>query len=79
MTRPLFSGTLTGYTAAMANIFIILTGIFAVATLAMLLTGVFGMAQGGAFNKRYANQLMRYRVLFQGLTVGCFLLYMLAR
>ncbi|HVJ41440.1 MAG TPA: HIG1 domain-containing protein [Dongiaceae bacterium] len=63
----------------MANIFIILTGIFAVATLATLLTGVFGMAQGGAFNKRYGNKLMRYRILFQGLTVASFIGYMLAR
>jgi len=63
----------------MAHIFIILTGIFAVATLATLLTGIFGMAQGGAFNQRYGNKLMRFRVLFQCLTVVSFIGYMMAR
>jgi hypothetical protein len=63
----------------MANIFIILTGIFAVATVAVLLTGIFGMAQGGAFNQRYGNKLMRFRILFQGLTVLSFLGYLVVR
>lgn len=34
-------------------------------TLGILLVGVFGMAQGGAFNKKYGNKLMRMRVIAQ--------------
>lgn len=63
----------------MENILLILTGLFAVATLAIVLTGIMGMAQGGEFNKRYGNKLMRYRVLFQGLTVASVFLYVLIR
>ncbi|HVJ33687.1 MAG TPA: HIG1 domain-containing protein [Terriglobia bacterium] len=63
----------------MEGIFLILTGLFAVATLAIVLTGILGMAQGGAFNKRYGNKLMRLRVLFQGLTIASVFLYVLIR
>lgn len=34
-------------------------------TLGILLTGVIGMAQGGEFNKKYGNKLMRMRVIAQ--------------
>jgi len=63
----------------MENFFLILTGMFAIATLAIVLTGILGMAQGGAFNKRYGNKLMRMRVLCQGLTIACVFLYVLIR
>lgn len=63
----------------MASIFMIFTGVFAMAALATVLTGVFGMAQGGAFNKRYGNKLMRLRVLFQFLAIACLILFLLAR
>ncbi len=35
------------------------------ATLAILLVGVIGMAQGGEFNRKYGNKLMRMRVFAQ--------------
>lgn len=63
----------------MANTFMILTLIFAMATLAIMLTGVFGMAQGGAFNKRYGNKLMRLRILFQLAAILCLCGFLLAR
>lgn len=63
----------------MESVFLVLTGFFAVATLVIVLTGILGMAQGGAFNKRYGNKLMRMRVLSQGLTIGCVFLYVLIR
>lgn len=62
----------------MATLFMILTGIFAFATLAVLMVGVFSMGKAGEFNRKYSNKLMRMRVLFQLLTVGCLLLAMLA-
>jgi hypothetical protein len=63
----------------MQTVFIILTAIFAVATLVTLLVGIFSMARGSDFNKRHGNRLMRFRVIFQGLTVACFVGYLLAR
>ncbi len=63
----------------MENVLLILTGMFAVATLAIVLTGILGMAQGGEFNKRYGNKLMRMRVLFQGLTIASVFCYVLIR
>ena len=36
----------------------------------VLATGIVSMAIGGRFNKRWANKLMRMRVLLQGLAVA---------
>jgi hypothetical protein len=63
----------------MALFFMALGGIFALATLATLLVGVTTMGKGGAFNDKYGNKLMRYRVIFQGLAIGCFVLGLLTR
>jgi hypothetical protein len=62
----------------MATFFIILTAIFMAATLVTLGVGVFGMGKGGDFNRRNSNKLMRMRVIFQGLAIGSFVLYLLA-
>ncbi|TDQ83906.1 hypoxia induced protein [Dongia mobilis] len=63
----------------MANFILILLIIFMVLALGSLLVGVFAMGKGGDFNRKNSNKLMRYRVLFQGLAVACFVLYLLAR
>jgi predicted permease len=63
----------------MANVFLVLLIIFMALTLVSLLVGVFAMGKGGEYNKKNSNKLMRYRVLFQGLAVACFVLYLLAR
>lgn len=63
----------------MATLFIILTVVFMAATLVTLGIGVVGMGKGGEFNKQNANKLMRLRVLFQGLAIASFLLWLLAR
>ena len=62
----------------MGTFFIILTAIFALATLASLLIGVFSMGKAGDFNRKYANKLMRMRVMFQLLTIICLVLAMVA-
>ena len=62
----------------MGTLFIILTAIFALATLASLLIGVFSMGKAGDFNRKYANKLMRMRVMFQLLTIICLVLAMVA-
>jgi hypothetical protein len=63
----------------MTFFFMALGGIFALATLATLLVGVTGMGKGGAFNEKYGNKLMQFRVLFQGLAIGCFVIALLTR
>jgi len=62
----------------MATFFIVLTAIFMALTLVTLGVGVFGMGKGGDFNKRNSNKLMRLRVTFQLLAIGCFVLYLVA-
>ena len=63
----------------MATLFIILTAFFMAATLVTLGIGVVGMGKGGEFNKQNANRLMRLRVMFQGLAIASFLLWLLVR
>jgi hypothetical protein len=58
----------------MATFFFILTGLFAVLTLASLMVGVVSMGKAGNFNRKYANKLMRLRVFFQMATVACLIL-----
>ncbi|HET6158983.1 MAG TPA: twin transmembrane helix small protein [Dongiaceae bacterium] len=62
----------------MATFFMILTAIFAVATLVSLMVGVVSMGKASEFNRKYSNKLMRMRVLFQMLTIASLLLAMLA-
>ena len=50
---------------------IIMTGI---ATIAVLFLGLFSMARGGEFNRKYGNVLMRFRVLFQAITIALILI-----
>jgi hypothetical protein len=39
------------------------------AVLAVLMVGVFGFARGGEFNRKYANKIMRLRLLLQFVAV----------
>jgi Hypoxia induced protein conserved region len=58
----------------MATFLFILTGLFALLTLASLMVGVVSMGKAGEFNRKYGNKLMRMRVLFQLATVACLIL-----
>jgi hypothetical protein len=62
----------------MSNIFFILMSLAMAAVLGVLMIGVFGMAQGGSFNKKYGNRLMRARVALQALALGLFVLAILS-
>jgi hypothetical protein len=63
----------------MRTVLIVLVVVGLVATLGILLVGVFGMAQGGAFNRKYGNLLMRARVVSQfAVVVLIALLFILA-
>jgi hypothetical protein len=48
-------------------------------TLAVLFAGVITMGRGGEANRKYANKLMRWRVIMQGIAVFLFVLAMLSR
>jgi hypothetical protein len=54
-------------------------GAVMLAVVATLFTGLGGMAQGGAFNKRNGNRMMRWRVGLQGLALLLLLAYMFLR
>lgn len=47
----------------------ILVALACLAVLAVLMVGVGGFARGGDFNKKYANKLMRLRILLQFVAV----------
>lgn len=63
----------------MATLFMGLTGFFLLATLITLGVGIFSMGRGGEFNQKHGNRLMRLRVIFQGLAVASFVLFLVAR
>ncbi len=44
------------------------------ATVGVLFAGIFSMANGGEFNKKHGNKLMRLRVICQVSAVGLFLI-----
>lgn len=51
--------------------------LFMIATLGVLAVGLGGFFQGGEFNRRYGNQLMRARVVLQGVTLLLLAVYFL--
>ena len=63
----------------MQTVLSVLLVIGLVVTLGILLVGVFGMAQGGEFNKKYGNKLMRARVVAQfAVVILLFILFMMS-
>lgn len=49
------------------------------AVLGVLMVGVIGFAKGGEFNKKYANKIMRLRIVLQFVAVMLILLYIWLR
>ena len=45
------------------------------AVLGVLLVGILGFAKGGDFNRKYANKVMRLRILLQFIAVLLILLF----
>lgn len=58
----------------MNTVILILLAVTLVAVVIVLLAGVVGMARGGDFNAKYGNELMRARVVLQGLAIVLFIL-----
>ncbi len=55
--------------------FFLLAAFAALAVLAVLLLGIGGFAKGGAFNRRNANKIMRWRIILQFVAVLLILLF----
>lgn len=48
-------------------------------TVLILLTGIGGFARGGDFNRKYANKVMRARIVAQAIAIALILLYVYLR
>jgi len=70
-------GAAARYMTRMETLFSYLVGIAMAAVLAVLMVGVASMFRGGEFNRKYANKLMRLRVLLQALALLLFAIFML--
>ena len=55
--------------------YIVIVGVLTVMIILMIGLGAF--ARGGDFNKKYANKLMRYRIIAQAVAVVLIILYAL--
>jgi len=62
----------------LSAVFPYVIGLALAAVVAALAAGIVAMVRGGAFNKKYANKLMRLRVGLQALALVLFALFMLA-
>lgn len=49
------------------------------AVVIVLMIGLGGFAGGGDFNKKYANKIMRWRIILQAVAVVLILLYVMVR
>ena len=57
----------------------ILVAIACLAVVGVLMVGVGGFAKGGAFNRKYANKIMRLRLLMQFIAVIVILIFVYLR
>ena len=47
-----------------------LVPVAAIATAVVLCVGIFGLVRGGAFNRKYSNVLMRWRIGLQAVAIA---------
>jgi hypothetical protein len=66
------------YIKPMSTAFAILMGLAMIAVLGVLVLGMVSMINGGAFNKKYGNNLMRWRVGLQAAALAFFVLAMVS-
>ena len=57
----------------------VVAAIAAFVVLAILAAGIGGYARGGEFNRKYANKIMRLRIVAQAAAVVLILLFVLVR
>ncbi len=58
----------------MSKIFLLISLVACLAVLAVLLFGVGSFTRGGDFNRKYANKIMRLRLLMQAIAVALIVL-----
>ncbi len=58
----------------MSTFFFLLMGVAMAMTLIILFTGLIAMARGGAFNDRWGNRLMRWRIMAQAIALILFII-----
>ena len=61
-----------GQRSSMSGFLFALMVLAMIAVLGVLAVGLFSMANGGEFNRKYGNKLMRARVMLQGLALLLF-------
>lgn len=61
------------------SILYIIVVIAILAVVVVLMVGLGAFTTGGEFNKKYANKLMRWRIILQAIAVGLILLYVFVR
>ncbi len=49
------------------------------AVVVILMIGIGGFAKGGAFNRKHANRMMRYRIIAQAIAVALILAFVTLR
>ena len=57
----------------------LVTAFAALAVLIILMVGIGGFTKGGAFNRKHANRIMRYRIGAQAVAVALILLFVYLR
>jgi hypothetical protein len=57
----------------------IVVAVASLAVLVVLAIGIGGFARGGEFNRKYANKLMRLRIVAQAIAVALILLFIYLR
>ena len=58
----------------MGSLLTVILAIAMIAVLGVLIMGIYGMGRGGAFNRKYGNLLMRWRIILQLAAVGLMVL-----
>lgn len=56
-----------------------LTALAVLVVFAILMTGIGGFAKGGAFNRRNANRIMRWRIIAQAIAIALMMLLLWLR
>ena len=57
----------------------ILVAIACLAVLVILMVGIGGFSRGGEFNRKYANKIMRLRIIAQAVAVVLILIFVAVR
>jgi len=57
----------------------IISAIACIVVLVILLIGIGGFAEGGEFNQKHVNRIMRYRIGAQFIAVLCMLIFIFIR